>query len=94
MRLALISIIDRAINAAPQACPTLYVDDLSVEVVGGERFVFRQLVAFTIAFCRAVVLALMSISPTKSYCTASTPQLGVDTQSALAEYMACSTKPE
>ena len=86
MRLALISIVDRALHVAPQAQPTLYVDDLSIEVVGGDRFVMRQLVAFTVAFCQAITDALMVISHLKSYCTASTTQLGHDIQAALAEY--------
>ena len=87
MRLALISIIDRALNVAPQACPTLYVDDLSVEVVGGERFVQRQLVAFTRSFCEGVTISRAgTISDTKSYCTASTPQLGKNIQDALTDF--------
>ena len=78
--------MDRAINAAPQACPTLYIDDLSVEVVGGNQFVLRQLVAFTLYFCNAVRQALMMISSTKSYCTASSAQFGDEIPTALSEY--------
>ena len=86
MRLALVGIIDRAVNAAPQACPTLYVDDLSVEVTGGQQFVLRQPVAFTICFCNAVVQALMMISSTKSYCTASSTELGEEIRAALTDF--------
>ena len=86
MRLALVSIIDRALNVAPQACPILYVDDLSVEVVGGDRFVQDQLVGFTKSFCNGITDSYQSVSGTKSYCTASTPKLGAAIQEALAEY--------
>ena len=86
MRLALISIVDRALNAAPQACPTLYVDDLSVEVVGGHQFVLRQMVAFVRSFCRSVRNAFMAVSDTKSYCSASTIPLGEAIQAALSDH--------
>ena len=39
MRIVLIHIVDRALSVAPYATPTLYVDDLSVEAVGGTNFV-------------------------------------------------------
>ena len=53
---------------------------------GGNAFVLRQLVAFTITFCKAVIRALMAISHTKLYCTASSQQLGEDIQAALVDY--------
>ena len=86
MRLALISIVDRALNVAPQACPTLYVDDLSVEVVGGDNFVLDQLVNFTKSCCSDIIDSQQAVSDTKSYCTASTPKLGAAIQEALAEF--------
>ena len=49
-------------------------------------FAFRQLVAFVSYFCKAVARALMIVSSTKSYCTASSSELGKDLQIALVGF--------
>ena len=86
MRLVLIHCIDLALSAAPQVQPTLYVDDLSAEVAGPEDFVARQLVTFTTAFCRYISSNFMTISPTKSYCSASVERLGRRIAAALSQF--------
>ena len=71
---------------APRAVPTLYVDDLSVEASGGDMHVVRHVASFTLSFCRSVEDALMSISRTKSLCSASSPSLGRRLAAALQSY--------
>ena len=86
LRLVLIHIVDSALMVAPLANPTLYVDDLSVEAVGGDRLVVTQVAAFTLTFCRKVEADHMTVSRTKSTCTASTPTLGARLANALKEF--------
>ena len=86
MRKVLINIIDRALLVAPAAQPTIYVDDLSVEVSGSSNCVFRHLVAFTNSFCREVTDEHMEVSFTKSLCTASSGKLGRRLQRAFVPY--------
>ena len=76
MRIVLVYIVGSALRVAPLATPTLYVDDLSVEVCGSDVVVVAQLIAFTAHFCDAVTADHMEVSDTKSLCTASTPSLG------------------
>ena len=66
MRVALINLVDRALNAAPQANPVLYVDDLSVEVAGTDNFVVSKLCLFSTTFCRGIHAKHMQISNTKT----------------------------
>ena len=72
----LIHIVGSALAVAPLANPTLYVDDLSVEVAGGNRVVVNQVAAFTLRFCRQIESNHLSVSRPKSRCTASTPAFG------------------
>ena len=86
MRLVLIHIVDAAMQVAPIACPTLYVDDLSVEAAVGDRVVINQVTAFTLTFCRKVEDDHMAVSRTKSLCTASTPSIGARLAEGLREF--------
>ena len=76
MRIIMINIVDRTRTIAPYASPKLYVDDLSVEVSGGEKFVADQLVDFSKSFCGQIADAKMIVSDTKTFCTASSAKLG------------------
>ena len=71
MRLIMIHIVDAALKVAPHANPTLYVDDLSVEVVGTDKFVLKHLGTFTRSACEGIADNLMAVSDTKSLCIAS-----------------------
>ena len=86
MRLVMIHLVDTALAAAPYVNPTLYVDDLSVDVAGGVEFVFDNLVRFTLAFCRAIRDNLMEVSASKSQCMASSPKLGRRIAAELEEF--------
>ena len=86
MRLVMIHIVDAALQVAPIVCPTLYVDDLSAEAAGGERVVVSQVCAFTLTFCRKVEADHMTVSRTKTLCTASTPSVGARLANGLKEF--------
>ena len=46
MKLIMIHIVDAAMLVAPRVVPTLFVDDLSVEMIGSARQVTKDVVAF------------------------------------------------
>ena len=84
MKMVMINIISCAITAYPMVCPCLFVDDTSMDVVGPESFVVKQLVGFTKMVCCRIQSDGMEISPTKCGCSASSPQLGKAIEMALA----------
>ena len=86
MRLVMIHLVDVALAIAPRANPTLYVDDLSIEVVGTDRFVIKHLCAFTKTACKGIQDGLMTVSGTKSQCTASNDKLGIAIELVLQEH--------
>ena len=86
MRIVLVNVIEAAMRVAPLATPTLYVDDLSVEVCGTQAVVVTQLHAFTSHFCDSITADGGEVSTTKSLCTASSPSLGRRIAGALARY--------
>ena len=86
MRLAMIDIIDRALEEYPCVDPTLYVDDVSAEVAGPEDWVESNLVGFIRSVCDGVQEAGMEISTSKSVCTASSPSLTHRIAGQLGEY--------
>ena len=86
MRLAMIDIIDYALEQFPCVGPTLCVDDVSAEVAGPDKWVARNLGGFIRSVCDGVREAGMDISTTKSVCTASSPSLTHRIASDLREY--------
>ena len=86
MRLIMINLVDAALAVAPQATPSLYVDDLSIEAAGTERFVVEVLPTFTNCVCQGIRDNLMQVSNTKSLCTASTFKLGADLQRRMCQF--------
>ena len=52
MRLVMIDIVDQALLAYPLVRPTLFVDDLSAEVVAKDAMIKRQLVGFILTVCK------------------------------------------
>ena len=76
MRVVMTRIVDNASRIAPRVVPTLFVDDLSVEAAGGNKFVEDEIVRFTMMVCEAIEEDGMEISRTKSACTASCNKLG------------------
>ena len=75
MRLAMIDIVDQALEAFPAIDPTLYVDDLSAEVAGQDDFIKANLVGFLKSVCVGIIAAGGEVSTTKSVCLASKPSL-------------------
>ena len=54
MRLVMMRIVEKAWKIAPNVVPTLFVDDLSVEIAGSPKFVVRNIVAFTKSACSSI----------------------------------------
>ena len=86
MRLAIIDIIDRAVEEYSSVDPTLYVDDASAEVAGPDEWVEKQLVGSMRMICQGITDAGMETSPTKSVCTASSPSLTAKIAAKLADF--------
>jgi hypothetical protein len=80
MRVVMLRIVEQASRISPEVVPTLFVDDLSVEVAGGRKFVHQQLVDFTEVACQAIEKDGMEVSKTKSVRTASDYKLGKETK--------------
>ena len=71
MRVVLIDAIDRALEVSPRAWPTVFVDDMSAEAGGPQRFVVGAVVSFSGSLCRRLKEDQMEVSTKKSVCTAS-----------------------
>ena len=55
--MAMIDIVDQALEAFPAIDPTLYVDDLSAEVAGQDDFIKANLVGFLKSVCVGIKAA-------------------------------------
>ena len=86
MRLVMIRIVDRASQISPMVVPTLFVDDLSAEVAGGQKFVQTNVVQFTRQVCSDIERDGMEVSRTKSICTASSDTVGKEVAAELSMY--------
>ena len=86
MRVVLIRIIDAALLVHPGVTPTLFVDDLGVEVAGGPKYCESQLVGFVLMVCDAITADGMEVSADKSVCLASTLALGEAVRDGLKQY--------
>ncbi len=76
MRILLMNIVDRACALYPAVTPTLFVDDLSAEGAGTQRYVLQHLIPFVLCVCDGMTDALLEVSQRKSVCTASSDALG------------------
>jgi len=76
MRLMLVRIVDSICLKFRAVVPTLYVDDLALEMVGTADIILRDLGDATIKTCTSMALKLLEVSRKKSVCTASSPSLG------------------
>ena len=86
MRIIMIDIVDSACLVWPGVTPTLFVDDLSAEVSGTERFIMMQLVPFVHHVCDRMLKDLLEVSKTKSMCTASSHAVGAALSRALTRH--------
>ena len=73
----LIEFLDEAVNAVPRSIFTVYVDDVTIEVLDKERFVVRHVVRAVTVFTDRLIDLGMEFSATKNKCTALTAELGV-----------------
>lgn len=76
MRLVMIRIILRAINARPTVVPSCFVDDLSAEMTGPDEHILRELAGFIRHVANSFTEAELELPKTNSNCTASTDSLG------------------
>lgn len=65
MRLIMIHIVDAAMLVAPRVEPTLFVDDLSVEMIGSAKQVANDVVAFVRHVVDSIARTKMGLSSTK-----------------------------
>ena len=86
MRTVMIRIVDQAGEIAPTFVPTLFVDDLSVEVAGGSNSVKDKMVRFTKAACQVIERDGMEVSKTKSVCIASDNKPGKEIAEQLDDF--------
>ena len=59
MRLAMIRIVDRAAISNPAAALALFVDDFGIELIGGPKWVERQLSAVVLQICDDITVVGM-----------------------------------
>lgn len=76
MHILLLRIVDAACRLYPAVTPTLFVDDLSAEAAGTERYLIRNVVPFVRYVCNRMQEDLLEISQRKPVCIASTDALG------------------
>ena len=76
MRLVMIRIILRSINAHPNVVPSCFVDDVSAEMTGSDDYILKELGGFISHVGKSFAEAEMELSKTKSVCTAFTEALG------------------
>lgn len=75
MRLCMIRIVDRARAVCPMVTPTLFVGDLSAEMVAPDIKIIEQMGVFIRIVAEGIKGGGMELSKTKSVCSASTKQL-------------------
>ena len=73
----------------PMVTPTLFVDDLSIEMAGGDIYVMKDLVKFIAIACRDIEVDGTEVIRTNSVCTASHDDLGRRITMALREHGVC-----
>jgi hypothetical protein len=83
MKLVMIPIVDEAVEQYKQVEPTLFVDDLSVEVVGPFKSLPSIIAGFVKVVAKGIIESEMELSATKCICNASTDELGKEVQEAL-----------
>ena len=86
MRILLMHIVDSACRLYPAATPTLFVDDLSIEVAGTFTYIRKHLVPFVLYVCDRMTDDLLEVSKAKSVCTASSEELGHTLERDLRRY--------
>ena len=86
MRLVMVDIVDAALMVHPYVEPTLFVDDLSVEVDGDDDFIVTHCGGFTKIVVERIKADGMEVSETKSVVSASHSTLGSKLADKLAVY--------
>ena len=75
MRLVMIDIVDSVMKRHPTIIPTLFVDDLSIELSGEDDHIIYHIVGFTAKTSKRITDDGMEVSKTKSVVSASHPSL-------------------
>ena len=76
MRLAMISLVEKALSLHPCVTPTLFVDDLAAQAAGPDDWIVKELGGFINVIIKGFKDNLYRLSRTKSMFTASTDALG------------------
>ena len=80
----MLPIVELALAVEPRVQPTLFVDDVSTEMVGPVSAIIKGLGRFLKAFVGDTQSFGMELSRSKSVCLASTDKIGRMLQAALA----------
>ena len=92
MRLCMLRIIERALNAHPSVIPTLFVDDVSAECSGPDRAIVAELGGFIENVAEQIEEADMELSKKKSVCTANSSSLGKRLEATWKKFGICFQK--
>ena len=76
MKIVIIRILLRALEAHPTVTPSCFVDDLSAEMGGPDEHIHREFGGFRRNVADSFIEYGMELSKTKSNCSASTDTLG------------------
>ena len=86
LRVLMTGVVDTACSLNPTVTPTLFVDDLSAEVVASRTHVVTAVVSFMTTVCRRLTSDRMQISETKTVCTASAQAVGREIEEGLSSF--------